>query len=249
MFNFWWDWRGGIWNWSLLGVIGLNLSLPKVSNFKFPLQPHPKITSHGMKNLAFHSLLRWKMIVIPIIRTSLIHFSIKGWENVLFELSRFRARWKVRCSTAQRGGGTGSTVPQLNNFFCLPLLCARSFQRSRSPLWKEKGCRQNRTEENRTEQCRQTERSSGNPWYCLIPEQINLGNMYYNGIGVERDISKAKELYSQAAKTNKNAQLLLQELEEEMARPKDTWWHCRRFGGAAKVRKLAPVKTHKGLPK
>ena len=84
------------------------------------------------------------------------------------------------------------------------------------------GCRQNRTEENRTEQCRQTERSSGNPWYCLIPEQINLGNMYYNGIGVERDISKAKELYSQAAKTNKNAQLLLQELEEEMARPKDT---------------------------
>ena len=29
------------------------------------------ITSHNMKNLAFHSLLRWKMIILPILTTSL----------------------------------------------------------------------------------------------------------------------------------------------------------------------------------
>ena len=40
------------------------------------------ITSHSMKNLAFPSFLIWKMI-IPILATSLIHFSLKGWESVL----------------------------------------------------------------------------------------------------------------------------------------------------------------------
>ena len=39
-----------------------------------------------MKNLAFHSLLRWKMIILAILTTSLIHFSFKGWANVLFGL-------------------------------------------------------------------------------------------------------------------------------------------------------------------
>lgn len=48
--------------------------------------------------------------------------------------------------------------------------------------------------------------------------QINLGNMYYNGLGVEKDLQKAKELYGKAAKTNKNAQLLLQELENEIGK-------------------------------
>ena len=36
-----------------------------------------------MKNLAFHSLLRWRMIILPTLNTSLIHFYLKGWENVL----------------------------------------------------------------------------------------------------------------------------------------------------------------------
>ena len=48
------------------------------------------ITSHSMENLAFHRLLRWNMITLPILTTSLIHFSLKGWENVLFELGRER---------------------------------------------------------------------------------------------------------------------------------------------------------------
>ena len=34
-------------------------------------------TSPSMKNLAFHSLLRWKMIALPILTTSLIHFLFK----------------------------------------------------------------------------------------------------------------------------------------------------------------------------
>ena len=39
-----------------------------------------------MENLAFHSLLRWKMIIPSTLTTSPIHFSLKGWENVRFEL-------------------------------------------------------------------------------------------------------------------------------------------------------------------
>ena len=54
------------------------------------------ITSHSMTNLAFHSLLWWKMI-IPIPSTSLIHLSLKSWGNVLFELGTERnekiGRW------------------------------------------------------------------------------------------------------------------------------------------------------------
>ena len=37
--------------------------------------------------------------------------------------------------------------------------------------------------------------------------------MYYNGLGVEKDLDKAKELYKLAAKTDKNAEILLKELE------------------------------------
>ena len=44
------------------------------------------MTSHSMKKLAFHSLLRWKMIILSILTTLLIHFSLRGWENVLLNL-------------------------------------------------------------------------------------------------------------------------------------------------------------------
>ena len=56
--------------------ISLTLPLPRVSNFKFPCSLTRNITSHSMKNLAFHSLLRWKMIILPILTTSFIHFSL-----------------------------------------------------------------------------------------------------------------------------------------------------------------------------
>ena len=41
-----------------------------------------------MKNLAFDGSLKWKMIILPILTSSLIHFlfSLGGWENVLLEL-------------------------------------------------------------------------------------------------------------------------------------------------------------------
>ena len=44
-----------------------------------------------MNNVDFHSLLRRKLnILIPIIATSIIHFSLEGWENALFELGSER---------------------------------------------------------------------------------------------------------------------------------------------------------------
>ena len=53
-----------------------------ISNF--PCSLPRNITSHSMKNLAFHSSLRWEMIILPILTMSLKHFSLKGWENVIF---------------------------------------------------------------------------------------------------------------------------------------------------------------------
>ena len=54
----------------------LTLSLPRVINFKFLLQPHQNITSHSVKNLAFYCSLRWNMIRLPILIISLIHYSL-----------------------------------------------------------------------------------------------------------------------------------------------------------------------------
>ena len=63
--------------WSFPDVFGVKslstLSLPwRVINFKFLLQLTRNIVpSHSMKNLAFHNFLRWKMIISPILTTSL----------------------------------------------------------------------------------------------------------------------------------------------------------------------------------
>ena len=70
----------------------LTLSLSWVINFKLPLSFTRNITSHSMKSLAFHSLTTWKIILLPIPTTALIHFSLKGWENVLFEVGSERAK-------------------------------------------------------------------------------------------------------------------------------------------------------------
>ena len=56
-----------------------------ISNF--PCSLTRNTTSHSMENLAFHSAHRWKMIMLPIHpTTSLMHFFLKGWENVLLNL-------------------------------------------------------------------------------------------------------------------------------------------------------------------
>ena len=54
---------------SLVVSCSLNPSTPK--------SDRSKNSVHSMKNLAFHSLLRWKMIVVPILTTSCIHFSLR----------------------------------------------------------------------------------------------------------------------------------------------------------------------------
>ena len=50
-----------------------------------------------MKKLAFHSLLRWKIITLPILTTSLIHFSSKGLKNILFKLGseKVKRMWRL----------------------------------------------------------------------------------------------------------------------------------------------------------
>ena len=54
--------------------------------------PTPEI----LKDLALHSLLRWRMIILLILTPSLIHLSLKGWENVRFELGNERVHSKMR---------------------------------------------------------------------------------------------------------------------------------------------------------
>ena len=70
----------------------LTLSLLRVINFKFPLQPQQKyyITQYG--ELGFYSLLRWKMIILPILPTSIIHFL----SNRLGECTFWSQDWKVQ---------------------------------------------------------------------------------------------------------------------------------------------------------
>ena len=59
-----------------------------MSNFLCSLASN--ITSNSMRNLAFHSLLRWKMIILPIPITSPIHFSL----GRLGECSFWTWEWK-----------------------------------------------------------------------------------------------------------------------------------------------------------
>ena len=66
----------------------LTLSLPRVINVKFLLQPHQKYKSHSMKNLAIHSLLRWNMITANLTnlyisfkrrrKMYILNFGVKG---------------------------------------------------------------------------------------------------------------------------------------------------------------------------
>ena len=71
------EWRG---RWQLFASVLLWRQMRtgvKVINFRI-------ITSRSMKNLAFHSLLRWNMIVLPILTTSLTHFLFKRLGELTF---------------------------------------------------------------------------------------------------------------------------------------------------------------------
>ena len=50
----------------------------------------------------------------------------------------------------------------------------------------------------------------------VLDVQVNLGNMYYCGVGVAKDLGKAKELFALAANRDKNAAELLAKIEKEI---------------------------------
>ena len=77
-----------------------------ISNF--PCSLTRNITLHSMKNLAFHKLLRWKMIILPILATEFIRFSLKCWGNVLFQL----CSGSVKCFCYSCASGQTSPSPQ-----------------------------------------------------------------------------------------------------------------------------------------
>ena len=55
---------------------------------KFPLRPHQKYYYHtSLKNLALHRLLRWTMMILPILTTSRIHFSLRLVECIFLTKS------------------------------------------------------------------------------------------------------------------------------------------------------------------
>ena len=59
-----------------------------ISNFSCSLTRNS--TSHSMKNLAFHSLLRWKVVTLPILTASLIHLSQEVGRMYFFGLGSDR---------------------------------------------------------------------------------------------------------------------------------------------------------------
>ena len=64
-----------------------NPSTPKSDQFQISPAASPRnITSFSRKNVDFHSSFRLEMIILPVLIISLIHFSLKGCENALFEL-------------------------------------------------------------------------------------------------------------------------------------------------------------------
>ena len=108
----------------------LPLSLPRVINFKFLLQPHQKfhITQH--EKLGFHSLLRRKMIILPILTTSLIYFSLKGWENEFMNLGKGKAL-QTWMST---GAGASSATSHSTSRFCSRFPSRRCFSQKNGGL-------------------------------------------------------------------------------------------------------------------
>ena len=76
----------------IYGVVmpSLTLSLLRVINVNFPSSLTRNITSHSKESLASHSLLRWKMIVIQILPTSLMHFLFKRLRECTFWVQEWK---------------------------------------------------------------------------------------------------------------------------------------------------------------
>ena len=65
----------------------------------FPLQPQQKYYITQYEELGFHCLLRWKIIILPILTSSLLHSLYEGWEK--FEIDHSR-EWKDTTPTYVR---------------------------------------------------------------------------------------------------------------------------------------------------
>ena len=91
---------------------------PRVIKFQYPFSLTKILTPHSMKNLAFDNLLNGNIIKLAIVTTSLVHFSLKGWENAHFELGSERvnlllawARWAWRTPLSRCPRSTTGTCP------------------------------------------------------------------------------------------------------------------------------------------
>ena len=70
-----------------------NTFTPKSDQVQISPVASPVILHHTVwRTWLFIAYSDWKMILVPVLTTSLIHFSWKGWENVLFELGIERAK-------------------------------------------------------------------------------------------------------------------------------------------------------------
>ena len=87
------------------------LSLPRVINFKLPLQPHQdNITQYWFLTVS----LRWKnMIILPILSTSLTRFFLKDRENVFWNSQGMKGlgrRWlEIRTTKSSHHALRGNT--------------------------------------------------------------------------------------------------------------------------------------------
>ena len=64
-----------------------------------------EILPHSMKNVAFDTLPRSKMITLTILAVRLVYFSLKGWENALFDLGNGRVTSSNAFSVLQQTPG------------------------------------------------------------------------------------------------------------------------------------------------
>ena len=89
----------------------LTLSIPRVINFTFLLQPHQKYYITQYEERGFSSLiLKRRMIILPILTTAHIHLSSKGWESVRTESPGIRLAGGRLALWRQNGDFTDVTL-------------------------------------------------------------------------------------------------------------------------------------------
>ena len=71
----------------------LNPFTPKNDQFQISPPASPVILHHIVwRTWFFIAYSNWRMNIVTILSTSIIHFGLKGWENVLFELGIERVK-------------------------------------------------------------------------------------------------------------------------------------------------------------